>query len=241
MKKHIPNFITSLNLLCGCIGIGLAFKDNLAFKEDFILAVYMIGFAAIFDFLDGMVARLLNVKSDIGKELDSLADVVSFGVLPGVILFCLLSNAYSETTGFVSFLPFVAFLIPVFSALRLAKFNIDTRQTNSFIGLPTPANAIFIGSIPLIIAGGDSQSFIQNIFSNPGFLVMLIFLMSYLLVSPIPLFSMKFKDMSWAGNKVQYIFIIITVIFLLLFKFTAIPLILFVYIFLSIFQNSIKK
>jgi len=236
MKKHIPNFITSLNLLCGCIGIGLAFKGDLE------IAAYMVGFAAIFDFLDGLVARMLNVKSDFGKELDSLADLVSFGVLPGLILFCLLSMAYSETEVFFSYIPFIAFLIPVFSALRLAKFNIDTRQTNSFIGLPTPANAIFIGSIPLIIAGGGEQiSFIYDFFSNPGFLVVLIFLMSYLLVSPIPLFSIKFKDMSWASNSFQYVFIILSVILLLLFKFTSIPIILFIYIFLSILHNSIKK
>ena len=234
MKKHIPNFITSLNILSGSIGIGLIFK----FPDHPEISAYMIGFAVIFDFLDGMSARLLNVKSEMGKELDSLADVVSFGVLPGLILFCLLNRVYSEADGLYTYIPFVAFLIPVFSALRLAKFNIDTRQTNSFIGLPTPANALFIGSIPIIIAGGGEQiPFIFNLFSNPGFLLVIIFLMSYLLVSPIPLFSIKFKDMSWASNSFQYILIILSVILILIFAYTAIPLILIIYIFLSIINN----
>jgi len=236
MKKHIPNFITSLNLLSGCVGIGLAFGGDL------INASYFIGIAAIFDFLDGIAARLLNARSEFGKQLDSLADLISFGVLPGIILFCLLSNVFANEEGFVMYLPFLAFLIPLFSALRLAKFNIDDRQTENFIGLPTPANALFITSIPLIIIHQtEKDSFIANFFSNPGLIIVLIFLLSFLLVAPIPLFSLKFKDLSWSKNYIRYIFIFISLILFIVLFFPAIPIIIFLYILLSIINNSIKK
>jgi CDP-diacylglycerol--serine O-phosphatidyltransferase len=236
MKKHIPNFITCLNLFCGCIGIGLAFKGDL------VIASYMIGFSAVFDFFDGMAARALHVKSEIGKELDSLADVVSFGVLPGIIMYCLLNIAFESAEGWISFVPFVAFIIPVFSALRLAKFNIDTRQTESFIGLPTPANAIFIGSIPLIIYNQNEQiAFINTLFGNPGFLIILVFILSYLLVSPIPLFSLKFKDLTWVKNSFQYLLLILSVILFIFLNVASIPIIIVLYIVLSLISNSNKK
>ena len=234
MKKHIPNFITSLNLLSGCIGIGLVFGGTI------IAASYMIGIAAIFDFLDGMAARLLNVRSELGKQLDSLADLISFGMLPGIILFYLLNNIFSEADNFIKFVPFVAFLIPLFSALRLAKFNIDDRQTTSFIGLPTPANAIFIGSIPLIIVQ-QSESIINHILSNPLFIIALILLLSFLLVAPIPLFSMKFKDLKWKNNSIRYIFISLSIILFAILLFVSIPIIILLYILLSIINNTIKK
>ena len=166
MKKHVPNIVTSLNAACGCIGIGLAFKGELVF------ASYMVGLAAILDFMDGMLARLLNAKSKFGKELDSLADLISFGVLPGFIMFSLLDMCFNESGGWVSYIPFIAFLIPVFSALRLAKFNTDHRQSDYFIGIPTPANAIFISSIPLILNYQPEQILvISNLIGNPGFLI----------------------------------------------------------------------
>lgn len=244
MKKNIPNIITILNLACGCVGIGMALRyiNNIDDYKYLIYASYMIGFAGVFDFFDGMTARLLNVKSTFGKELDSLADVVSFGVLPGLILYCLLNIALEEAENFRAYIPFVAFLIPVFSALRLAKFNIDTKQTDSFIGLPTPANAIFIASIPFILVYQSEQiPFITNILGNPGVLVVLVFLLSFLLVSPIPLFSLKFKDISWSKNSLQYTLIISSVVLLIFFYFLAIPIIFFLYILLSIINNTLKK
>jgi CDP-diacylglycerol--serine O-phosphatidyltransferase len=234
MKKHIPNFITSLNLLSGCFGIGFVFGGNV------IMASYLIGIAAIFDLLDGMVARLLNVKSEFGKQLDSLADLISFGLLPGIILYSLLKIAFNDAEGFQAYLPFIAFLIPLFSALRLAKFNIDDKQAESFIGLPTPANAIFIASIPLILIQ-QNETVISNLFGNPGFIIFLVLVLSFLLVAPIPLFSMKFKDLSWAKNYIRYIFIILSVILFIIFYFQAIPIIILLYILLSIINNSVKK
>lgn len=235
MKKHIPNFITVLNLLCGCIAITAAFQGNL------VLASWLVGVAAIFDFLDGMAARLLNVKSDIGKELDSLADMVSFGLLPGVIVFQLLSN---NPTIPHSYIPYVAFLIPIFSALRLAKFNTDTRQEEMFYGLPTPATAILIASLPLILSQdtvffGIEFGFMQQILSNWYFLVSLTLLLSWMLVSEIPLMSLKFKSFEWETNKIRYFLLLLSFITLLLFQFAGIPLIIFLYILLSIsFRKS---
>ncbi len=236
MKKHIPNFVTSLNAVCGCIGIGMAFKGDLVF------ASYMIILAAVLDFIDGMLARLLNVKSKIGKELDSLADVISFGVLPGFIMFSLLDMCFNESEGWITYIPFIAFLIPVFSALRLAKFNTDSRQSDHFIGVPTPANAIFISSIPLILYYQPEQiPVISNIFGNPGFLIGLVLILSFLLVSPIQLFSFKFKDFSWSKNSVQYIFLILSLTLIIFLSFVAIPIIFPLYILLSIIKNPNKK
>jgi CDP-diacylglycerol---serine O-phosphatidyltransferase len=234
--KHIPNFITSLNILSGCVGIGFLFSGEI------LIAAYFIGIAAIFDFLDGFAAKLLKVKSEFGKELDSLADVVSFGVLPGLIMFSLLKMCFEDTGGWQHYLPFFAFLIPVFSALRLAKFNLDIRQTVNFIGLPTPANALFIASIPFIISSdsGEEGSFISNLFGNPGFLFILVFIMSFLLVSNLPLFSMKFKNFKWEGNSFRYIFLAMTLILIALFHFAAVPFLLILYIILSVIQNSSK-
>ncbi|MFH0867415.1 MAG: CDP-diacylglycerol--serine O-phosphatidyltransferase [Bacteroidota bacterium] len=236
MKKHLANFITSLNLLCGCIGIGLLFNS------DIISAAYFIFIAAIFDFLDGFIAKQLHAQSAFGKELDSLADVVSFGVLPGLIMFVLLNLCYEDEEGWQQYLPYTSFLIPVFSALRLAKFNTDDRQAENFIGLPTPANAIFIASIPFIILNGNEyHSFISGLFGNPGFLLILILILSFLLVSPLTLFSLKFKSFIWKENNFRIIFLIVSVILLLIFQFLAIPLIIAIYIFLSLIQNSGKK
>ncbi len=165
MKRHIPNFITSLNLFSGCIGIILA----LQYRIDY--AAYFIAVSALFDFLDGMAARVLHVKSEIGKELDSLADVVSFGVLPGIIVYQLMAASPNtpEAGSVISIFSLLALIIPVLSAVRLAKFNLDTRQTTSFIGLPVPANALFLGSLPLIKmqAGySDSLSWLSGVTDN---------------------------------------------------------------------------
>lgn len=231
IKKHIPNSITCGNLVCGCIAIVTALKGDL------VTSTYWVGLAAVLDFFDGFTARLLKVHSDIGKQLDSLADMVTFGVVPGIILFKMLSSPFVENTAgeTSSYLPYLAFLIPVFSALRLAKFNVDTRQTSSFIGVPTPANAILICSLPLIhqfqpsIGNFDVSSIINNIY----FLIALTIAMSYLMIAELPLFALKFKNFGWADNKVRFSFLTTAVILLSLLHFIAIPFIIFLYIILS--------
>lgn len=230
MIKHIPNFITLLNLISGCIAITFAFQGNLE------VASWLIGLAAIFDFFDGMAARLLNVKSAIGKELDSLADVISFGVVPGVIVFQLLSMNVIIASPLI---PYIAFLIPAFSALRLAKFNIDTRQEDMFYGLPTPANAILIASFPLILNKNDllfglGTEFIETLILNPYFLIGFTLVMSWLLVAEIPLMSLKFKSFAWSENKPRFILLILSVISLAIFQFAGIPIILMLYILISV-------
>lgn len=236
MKKQIPNFITSLNLLSGCIALVFAFHEQLVISSAFI------GLGLFFDFFDGFFARILKVKSNIGKELDSLADVVTFGVVPGIIIFQLMNLSFS-TPQFVisgySILPFTGFLIPLFSAYRLAKFNIDTRQVDVFYGLPTPASAIFIASIPLIVYQQDfvfgiDKVILDSILTNFYFLFSLSILISWLMVSEIKLFSLKFSSFKWKENKIRYIFIGSAVICLILFQFLAIPILIIFYIFLSV-------
>ncbi len=242
IKEHIPNFITLLNLLSGCIAIVFIFKNQLP------IASYLIGLAAIFDFLDGFFARLLKVQSPIGKDLDSLADMVSFGLVPGLILFKLIeySSGISVNTGFISVVPFLAFLIPLFSALRLAKFNNDKRQTDVFIGLPTPANALLIASFPLILIQqstlvGINLLSIQSLFLSTIFLVVIAILLSYLLIAEIQLLSLKFKNFTWKDNKIRYIFLGTSCFLLLLFFYLAIPIIIILYILLSIIQPNQKS
>jgi CDP-diacylglycerol--serine O-phosphatidyltransferase len=230
IKKHIPNFITCLNLLSGCIGITEAFKGNL------VNAALLIIAGAIFDFFDGFVARLVKASSPIGKDLDSLADVITFGLLPGIILYNLLSINENLPFG-INYIPLI---VPVFSALRLAKFNNDPRQTGSFIGVPTPANALLIGSLPLITEFNTELN-LNDIIFNPYFVISLSIIMSLLLVSEIPLFALKFKTFNWKENQIIYIFLLISLILLLLIKVAAIPLIVILYVILSVINNSIPK
>lgn len=233
MKKHIPNFITCLNLFTGCVAIFIAFQGNLEF------AAYLVGVAALFDFLDGMIARLLHAYSEIGKQLDSLADMVSFGVLPGVIMFQLMRKsamADPNTSLYEAELfPFLAFIIIIFSALRLAKFNIDTRQTTLFIGLPTPANTLFVASLPLILA--SDQFNLGQYFMNQYVLLGLTLLLSFLLVAEIPLFALKFKNLAWKDNATRFIFLLIAIPLLFLLKFAAVPVIIVLYVLLSFFAQ----
>jgi CDP-diacylglycerol--serine O-phosphatidyltransferase len=219
MKTHIPNVLTLGNLICGCIGITFAFSGNLEF------ASYLIWIGAVFDFFDGFLARLLNVKSLIGKELDSLADMVSFGVLPSVIMFILVTERNENTI-----LPFITFSIAAFAALRLAKFNTDESQTDSFLGLPTPANAFFISSLPLILSNNAIEISDHTV---SIVLVAIALILSFLMVSGIPMFSLKFKDLSWRHNNIRYIFAIISLILLIWMNISAIPLIIIAYILLS--------
>lgn len=282
MLSSLPNFITCLNLICGCLGIAIAFQGNL------VVASWLIGLACVFDFLDGFVARLLNVKSEFGKQLDSLADMVTFGLLPGVIMFQLITftqlpDLVDSAINFGSNLlglsvkpepeftagmlyPFVAFLIPVFSALRLAKFNIDTRQSDSFIGLPTPANAIFIASFPLIygveaadpISGSVVKGIITSLFGElfhvetggglfrelimtAPMLMIICLVMSLLLVSPVKLIALKFRNFSWSDNEVRYVLIASVIALIIFFGYTGIPFAILAYILLSIVNNFIES
>ena len=215
IKKQIPNLLTCANLFSGCIGIVYAFNGDLKMVAFFVII------SGIFDFFDGFAARLLHVKTDIGKELDSLADVISFGFLPGVIMFQLLKiNSPND------FLPYAAFIIPVFSALRLAKFNIDTRQTEDFIGLNTPMNTFFIISLPYLL---DDIAWLSNVYVLLG----IILVVSYLLVSELKLFSMKINNLQWEPNKYKFIFLIVSLVLLAFLKFAALPIILILYMLFS--------
>ncbi len=221
MKKHIPNIITSANLFSGCIGIIYALNHPTWF-----LASFFIALAAIFDFFDGMVARLLKVSSNIGKDLDSLADVVSFGVLPSVIIYKFLSQ-----TSHNPYLPFCAFLLTVFSALRLAKFNNDERQTQHFIGVPTPANALVIATFPLLYHFNSNT--LTHLMNHTSFWLTFILCMSYLLIAEIPLMSLKIKSLQYAENRFIFFLLLGTLLLVFMFKFASALPILLLYLTLS--------
>lgn len=232
MKRQIPNIITSANLLCGCIAITYIAQGQLLPASLLVLA------AAFFDFFDGMSARLLKVGSPLGAELDSLADVVSFGLVPAYMAFTMLSSISSST-----FLPFLAFFIAIFSAYRLAKFNIDERQTEAFIGLPTPANALFWISIPLIEwqlnqgYGLLDSSWMYNLIMRDSTIIILIALLSYLLVAEIPLMSLKVKSLKWKENKGRFLLLGLSALLILLLYFASIPFILILYFIISFIEN----
>ncbi len=233
MKKYIPNFITSLNIISGTISIILSFEGYPMGAGFFIFA------AAVFDFLDGFFARLLKAYSELGKQLDSLADLISFGLAPGFIVYNLLRSCLlMEKLEFENIAIYklailsIAILIPLASAFRLAKFNIDTKQTSSFLGLPTPANAIFYASLPIIM-GIKFDLLTYGIILNLKVLIPIIIILSFLLVSRIPMFSLKFKTYDFKNNLTRYIFLIISIIFIILLHFTAIPFIIIFYIIFS--------
>ena len=220
-KKHIPNLLTLANLAAGCLGLVSAFSGDL------FTASYLIWIAAIFDFLDGFAARLLKVSSPIGKELDSLADMVTFGVLPSVIVFNMLGGAYG---GIINYL---AFSIALFSALRLAKFNIDERQTKTFYGIPTPANAFLISGLPFW------QVIYPDLISNPLILGLSI-VMALLLVAPIEMLALKFDNYSIKNNISRYLLILVSVVLIVFIKTLALPVIILFYIFLSLARTLVK-
>jgi CDP-diacylglycerol---serine O-phosphatidyltransferase len=222
IKKHLPNTITLANLTCGCIGIVVCTKGDLA------TASYMIWLAAMLDFLDGFVARVLKVSSPIGKELDSLADMVTFGVLPAFILFSMQENITS------GYLPYSSFTIVLFSALRLAKFNIDTNQSHGFIGIPTPATAFFISGLPFWP--------VNSIFTSSSISFVLIsIVLSLLMVAPIPMLALKFKDYSIGNNIYRYLVVIISVGLIVTFGRQAFPIIISFYIAMSLFVAFMDK
>lgn len=254
---NVPNLITAGNLLCGIFAIILAFGGRIDIAPYFIFA------AAILDFFDGFAARLLKQHSELGKQLDSLADVISFGLAPGLIMFQLLiytNPDYIIYSGDVmrkwisdlsdlntkSFFPLIALLIPVLSMFRLAKFNIDTRQSDSFIGLPTPANTIFFMTFPLVMTSKDSSTIEWQInliefLLQPWVMIPIILVMCYLLIAELPLFALKFKSFCWKGNEIRFIFLITCGILIFTLGWWSLAIIILLYLILSIINNITRK
>lgn len=232
MMKNLPNIITCLNLYAGCLSCVMSLSCG-----NYTGAFIFILLAACFDFLDGFVARLIKSYSPIGAQLDSLADVISFGVAPGFIIYSFLSRS-SVPVPYGADLPFLSFLIPVFAALRLAKFNVDKRQTSSFLGLPVPANGLFWGALIPSIQLSESN----HIFCT-FFVVTLIIIFCFLMVSELPMFSLKFTHYKWTGNQFPYIMILVTLILTAFFHLFGICLAIVFYIFLSLMRYvfTIKK
>ncbi len=223
MLRHLPNFLTCCNLVCGCFGIVYCLEERN------VPAAYFVWTAGVFDFFDGFAARMLKVTSPIGKELDSLADMVSFGLLPSLVMYKMMAASSS-----VEWLPYTAFLIAVCSALRLAIFNVDETQSDSFKGLNTPANTIFITSLPLVsnqIGGWLYQDWM---------LLMITIVFSLLLVSRIEIFAFKFKDFTWKHNKVRFAFILLAVLLLAWLGKLALPLLILLYILFSLLSKAFK-
>jgi CDP-diacylglycerol--serine O-phosphatidyltransferase len=223
MTRHIPNFLTCCNLLCGCLGIVFCLEERGVPAAYFVLA------AGVFDFFDGFAARWLKVSSPIGKELDSLADMVSFGLLPSLVMYKMIA----ATSGHV-LIPYIAFLIAVCSALRLAIFNIDETQHDSFKGLNTPANTIFITSLPFI--SGNAGEWIQQ----TGVLIVITILFSLLMVSRVDIIAFKFKDFSWANNKLRFTFLAVAVLLLALLGKSSLSLIILIYIAFSLAGKPLR-
>ena len=240
MKTHIPNFITLLNLFCGCIAVVFAVMNRLE------LAAIFVFLGIFFDFLDGFAARMLRVTSDIGIQLDSLADMVTSGVVPGIVMFQLLNMAQKEGWNLdlfgmhtdVGLLPLFGFIITLASAYRLAKFNVDENQVTSFRGLPTPANALLILSMPLILLY-QNNDVLNGIILNQWFLIGLTILSAFLLNSGIELFALKFNGLGFKENGVKYLFLIGSLVLLMTLKFLAIPIVILFYIISSLVLKKV--
>ncbi len=246
IKKYIPNFVTLGNLLCGTIAIILAVRGH------FYATAIFVGIGIVLDFLDGFLARLLQVQGELGKQLDSLADLVTSGVVPGIVMMqFMVHSTYYREFGFSSWdsaldiglgmedflsIELLGLLLTLFAGYRLAKFNIDTRQSDSFIGLPTPAMNLFVVSLPMI-AGYTESKFILDIIHNQYFLIAVTLILSFLMVSELPLFSLKFKSYAFKDNVLKYIFLFLSVVLLIVLKFLAIPVVIILYILLSVFNN----
>ena len=235
IKKHIPNFLTLLNLSAGLLALVHAFNGN--YNEAFSLVCIGI----FFDFWDGFFARKFNVSGDLGLQLDSLADMVTSGVVPGLVMYKMFADIQenqevynlTEETWFMGAVPYIGFIITLASAYRLAKFNIDTRQTVSFIGLPTPANALLILSLPMILFQNQFE-WVSQVFANPYVLVAISILSAYLLNAEIPLFSFKIKNFTVQKYKLQISFLVISIILLAVLQYLALPIIILLYVLLSI-------
>jgi CDP-diacylglycerol---serine O-phosphatidyltransferase len=224
MLKHLPNLLTCLNLLSGCLGVVFLLEGQ------HVPGAYFVWAAAIFDFFDGFIARLLKVSSPIGKELDSLADMVSFGLLPAIVMYLMLRQVATDPL-----IPYVSFLIALCSALRLAIFNVDETQKDSFRGVPTPANALFITSLPLLNPAATTW------LHQEWLLVVITIVFSLLLVSRIELFALKFRSFTWADNKVRFTFLALAVLLVAWLQFSALPLIILLYIALSLGARVVSR
>lgn len=231
-KKHIPNTITLLNLFCGCIALVYTSQSN------FEMAFYFVCLGICLDFFDGFFARLFKVSGSLGLQLDSLADMVTSGVVPGYVMYSLLLQ--SQAVSASSIIPFLGFIITIGACYRLANFNIDTRQTDSFIGLPTPANALFILSLPLILHYSESL-IVLEILTNQSVLVVIILLSVYMMNAEIPLFSLKIKDFNFKRNALQIVFLGLSILILAFFQYLGILLLIIIYVLLSVINNKWLK
>lgn len=235
IKKHIPNLITLINLFCGCVAI--VFISHAKYE----MAFYMVCLGIFFDFFDGFFARLFKVSSPLGLQLDSLADMVTSGVAPGYVMYTMFDNS-GHQLGTNAFIPFLGFIITLGSCYRLANFNIDTRQTDSFIGLPTPANALFIISLKVVLdVYADSSLLLLEILTNQWVLLLITLFSAYILNAEIPLFALKIKKFNLKDNILQIVFLAISIALVLLLQFGAIPLIIIFYVLLSIINNVFLK
>jgi CDP-diacylglycerol---serine O-phosphatidyltransferase len=230
IKKHVPNTITLLNLFCGCIAMVLVSNKN------FEMAFFFVALGIFFDFFDGFFARLFKVTGELGLQLDSLADMVTSGVVPGYVMYHLLLNSQHEITN-CSYFPFLGFVITMGSCYRLAFFNIDTRQSESFIGLPTPANSLFMLSLPLVIKYSDSLVAFE-LLTNQWFLLLITVFSAYILNAEIPLFSLKIKKFTLKDNLLQIGFITLSILLVAFFQYAGVPLVIISYVFLSILNNK---
>lgn len=237
LRNNIPNMLTLLNLACGSIAIIQVFSGNM------VLASWFIILAAVLDFLDGLAARVLHAKSDIGAQLDSLADVISFGLAPSVIIYQLILQSPdlpSFSSGTMTALPFAALIIAAAGAYRLARFNTDPGQSDEFKGLPIPSTGLFVASIPLIINQYSDKEGLNSLFLNPYFLLAIAIFLSMMMISKIPMMSLKFKNLNWKDNIARYILIGSLPILIIFFRFSSIPMIIFLYIMVSIITISGK-
>ncbi len=240
IKKHIPNLLTLGNLFCGVIAAIFAVEGN------FVITALCVALGILFDFLDGFIARLLKVTGELGKQLDSLADMVTSGVVPGIVMLKLIQvNLIGSGNSFIYEEPIIdinllGLLLTLGACYRLAKFNIDTRQSNSFIGLPTPAMSLFVISLPLIQANTNIE-FVQNLIGNNYFLIAITLFLSYLMNAEIPLFSLKFNSFILKNNIIKYLFLIVSLVMIIGLKYISIPLIITLYILLSVVDNLRKE
>jgi CDP-diacylglycerol--serine O-phosphatidyltransferase len=251
MKKHIPNLLTLGNLFCGTIA------TILAVQGDFVTAGLFVVIGIFLDFFDGFAARLLNVSGELGKQLDSLADMVTSGVVPGIIMFNLLyqSSFKNLDTQFIdegispiiisnddiySWISYIGLLLTLGAGFRLARFNIDERQSESFIGLPTPAMSLFVISLPLIQEYATNV-WVQNLISNNYFLIAVTLGLTYLMNAEIPLFSLKFKEYSFKNNLMKYFFLVTSLLLIVTLNFISIPIIIILYVLLSVAQEFYRR
>ena len=232
IKRLIPNLFTMLNLFSGCVALVMVANDK------FELAFYFVCLGIFFDFFDGFFARKFGVAGPLGVQLDSLADMITSGVVPGYVMFKLMQD--SDSFGIESFLPYLGFIITLGACYRLAKFNIDTRQSDTFIGLPTPANALFFTSLPLINMAFFDDNF-SGVVYNKWILIALTFVSAYIMNAEIPLFSLKIKNFSFAKYKLQIFFLALSVVMLIFLQILAVPLIIVTYVLLSVINNVVTK